>query len=116
MKNRIKQRANRKMRLEERLKKCNNCGIKDLTAYNAVQQIRTNGKAAIFFTTTRGEQIIMERTTMSVQELSAQMGISLPKAYELVKTPGFPTLRIGTRILIPIDAYKEWLMKQSVKN
>ena len=58
----------------------------------------------------------MERTTLSVQELSAQMGISLPKAYELVKTPGFPTLRIGTRILIPIDAYKEWLMKQSKDN
>ena len=58
----------------------------------------------------------MERTTMSVQELCAQMGISLPKAYELVKTPGFPTLRIGTRILIPIDAYKEWLMKQSTGN
>ena len=55
----------------------------------------------------------MERTTMSVQELSAQMGISLPKAYELVKTPGFPTMRIGTRILIPIDAYKSWLIKQS---
>ena len=58
----------------------------------------------------------MERTTMSVQELSAQMGISLPKAYELVKTPGFPTLRIGTRLLIPIDAYKAWLMKQSCGN
>ena len=58
----------------------------------------------------------MERTTLSVQELSAQMGISLPKAYELVKTPGFPVLRIGTRILIPIDAYKDWLMKQSTDN
>ena len=57
----------------------------------------------------------MARTTMSVQELSAQMGISLPKAYELVKTPGFPTLRIGTRILIPIDAYKEWLMKNAMQ-
>ena len=57
----------------------------------------------------------MERTTMSVQELSAQMGISLPKAYELVKTPGFPTLRIGTRILSPIDAYKEWLMTNAVQ-
>ena len=57
----------------------------------------------------------MERTTMSVQELSAQMGISLPKAYELVKTPGFPTLCIGTRILIPIDAYKEWLMKNAMQ-
>jgi excisionase family DNA binding protein len=55
----------------------------------------------------------MEKTTMSVQELSAQMGISLPKAYELVKSPGFPTLRIGTRILIPVDAYKEWLLKNS---
>ena len=58
----------------------------------------------------------MERTTLSVQELSAQMGISLPKAYELVKTPGFPTLRIGTRILSPIDASKEWLIKQSAGN
>ena len=53
----------------------------------------------------------MEKTTMSVQELSAQMGISLPKAYELVKEPGFPTIRIGARILIPIEAYKEWYYK-----
>lgn len=57
----------------------------------------------------------MERSTMSVQELSAQMGISLPKAYELVKTPGFPTIRIGTRILIPIDAYKTWLIENASK-
>lgn len=57
----------------------------------------------------------MKKTTMSVQELSVQMGISLPKAYELVKTPGFPTLRIGTRILIPVDAYKEWLNKNASK-
>lgn len=54
--------------------------------------------------------MIMEKTTMSVQELSAQMGISLPKAYELVKTPGFPSIRIGSRILIPVDAFREWLV------
>lgn len=58
--------------------------------------------------------IVMEKTTMSVQELSAQMGISLPKAYELVKEPGFPTIRIGARILIPIEAYKEWLVRSSL--
>lgn len=57
----------------------------------------------------------MEKTTMSVQELSTQMGISLPKAYELVKTPGFPSIRIGTRILIPIDAFREWLVITSNK-
>ncbi len=54
--------------------------------------------------------MIMEKTTMSVQELSAQMGISLPKAYELVKTSGFPSIRIGSRILIPVDAFREWLV------
>jgi excisionase family DNA binding protein len=53
---------------------------------------------------------------MSVQELSAQMGISLPKAYELVKTPGFPTIRIGARILIPIEVYKEWLVRTSINH
>ncbi|MDY4596093.1 helix-turn-helix domain-containing protein [Faecalimonas umbilicata] len=55
----------------------------------------------------------MEKTTMSVQELSAHMGISLSKAYELVKTPGFPTIRVGTRILIPVEAYREWLLKNA---
>lgn len=55
----------------------------------------------------------MDKSTMSVQELSAQMGISLPKAYELVKRTGFPVLRIGTRILIPVEAFKEWLIINS---
>ena len=44
--------------------------------------------------------MVMDKTTMSVQELSAQIGISLPKSYALVKQPGFPTIKIGTRILI----------------
>ena len=48
MKNRIKQRANLKMKLQEEcLDKHNHYGNKDLTAYNAVQQIRTKGKAEI---------------------------------------------------------------------
>lgn len=58
---------------------------------------------------------MMEKTTMSVQELAAQMGISLPKAYELVKETDFPTIRVGTRILIPVEAYREWLIRNSVK-
>ena len=58
---------------------------------------------------------MMEKTTMSVQELAAQMGISLPKAYEFVKEPDFPTIRVGTRILIPVEAYREWLIRNSVK-
>jgi len=57
----------------------------------------------------------MEKTTMSVQELAAQMNISLPKAYQLVKTAGFPTIHIGSRILVPVEAYKAWLIRSSAK-
>ena len=57
----------------------------------------------------------MDKETMSVQELSARMGISLPKGYALVKEPDFPVIRIGTRILIPTDAFKEWLVIHSQK-
>ena len=38
---------------------------------------------------------------------------SFQKAYELVKDPGFPTLRIGTRILIPVEGFKAWLRTKS---
>lgn len=55
----------------------------------------------------------MEKSTISVQELSRQMGISLPMAYALVKEPGFPTLRIGTRILIPVESFQAWLKAKS---
>jgi hypothetical protein len=48
MRSRKRQRANRRLRVkEESLDKHNHYGNKDLTAYNAVQQIRTNGKAEI---------------------------------------------------------------------
>lgn len=55
----------------------------------------------------------MEKTTMSVAELATMLGISMPKAYELVKQPGFPVIHIGARILIPIEAFKEWLIINS---
>lgn len=54
-----------------------------------------------------------EKSVLSVQELARQMGISLPKAYELVKEPGFPTIRIGTRILIPTEGFRDWLRQKS---
>ena len=57
----------------------------------------------------------MEKETMTVQELSARMGISLPKAYALTKEPDFPVIRIGTKNLIPIDAFREWLVIHSQK-
>lgn len=57
----------------------------------------------------------MEKTTISVQEMAAEMGISLPKAYALIKEPDFPTIHVGNRILIPVEAFHEWLVVASNK-
>lgn len=51
LKDRKRQRENRRIKQrEERIDKRNDCGVQDLTAYNAVRQIMTNGKANIVLT------------------------------------------------------------------
>ncbi|MBR1436744.1 MAG: helix-turn-helix domain-containing protein [Bacteroidales bacterium] len=55
----------------------------------------------------------MKVEAISVHELAEQMGISLPKAYELANRPDFPSIRVGTRILIPVDELRLWLAKES---
>lgn len=52
----------------------------------------------------------MEKATMSVAEMAEQLGISLPKAYALVRSKEFPAIRVGARILIPIATFREWLI------
>ncbi len=48
MKNRQKQRENRRLKhYEEKLDTRNSYGAKDLTAYNAMMKMKTNGKSTI---------------------------------------------------------------------
>ena len=39
----------------------------------------------------------------------AVLGISRAGAYELVHSEGFPTLKIGSRIVVPKDKLREWI-------
>lgn len=51
-----------------------------------------------------------EKLVLSVAEVSIELGISRPTVYKLIKTPGFPAMRLGVgRIVIPRDALREWL-------
>ena len=56
----------------------------------------------------------MDKLTLSVKEMAEQLNISLPTAYELIKTKGFPVLAIGKRKVIPIAGLQAW-MKESIK-
>lgn len=48
---------------------------------------------------------------MTVTDVGRIMGISKVKAYELVKTDGFPIIKVGRRITIPKPAFERWLNK-----
>ena len=50
---------------------------------------------------------------LSVQDVSAVLGISRAGAYELVKNEGFPAMNIGSRIIVPKEEFILWI-KQKV--
>ena len=50
---------------------------------------------------------------LSVPEVGEVLGISRAAAYELVRSKGFPSMRIGTRILVPMDKFLAWIDEQT---
>ena len=50
---------------------------------------------------------------LSVPDLASVLGISRAGAYELVKEKGFPSLTVGSRILIPRDKLIAWIDEKS---
>lgn len=52
------------------------------------------------------------RMTMTVDEMAAELNISRPTAYELVKQERFPAFRIGQRILVNRAGLQRWIDAQ----
>lgn len=52
---------------------------------------------------------MLDKITLTVEEVGKRLGISRATAYKLVERPDFPTLRIGRRIVIPVDGLNEWV-------
>ena len=50
--------------------------------------------------------------TLTAPEVGEVLGISRASAYELVRSKGFPSMRIGTRILVPKDKLIAWINEQ----
>lgn len=51
--------------------------------------------------------------TLTVPEVGEVLGISRAKAYDLARSEGFPSMRIGTRILVPRDKLIRWIDKET---
>lgn len=46
---------------------------------------------------------------LNTTELSDLLGVSHSSVYELIQEPGFPSLRIGKRIVIPKEELRQWI-------
>ena len=60
-------------------------------------------------------EITTQKKTLTVPEAAKVVGISQSKMYQLVKVEGFPTIMIGTRILVSAKGLEEWLEAQARK-
>lgn len=49
---------------------------------------------------------------LTVPEMGEALGISRAAAYQLARSRGFPSLKIGTRILVPKDKLIAWINEQ----
>lgn len=55
------------------------------------------------------KKAISDKRALSVTEIAETLGISRTTAYELVNREDFPSMRIGQRIIVPVDALDRWL-------
>ena len=51
----------------------------------------------------------MEKLAYTVKEAAESIGISDRKLHDLTRIDGFPVVRLGGRVLIPVEPLREWL-------
>ncbi|MBO4299938.1 MAG: helix-turn-helix domain-containing protein [Clostridia bacterium] len=56
----------------------------------------------------------MEKIAYSVSELGKALGIGRNNAYALIHREGFPAVRIGGRVIVPVKELEEWLRKNTL--
>lgn len=50
---------------------------------------------------------------LNAKMVAQVLGVSISTAYELFHEPGFPTLRVGSRMVVPKEKFIQWVALQS---
>ena len=50
---------------------------------------------------------------LTVMDVAAVLGISRTGAYELVQREGFPSMKIGARIIVPKEQFIQWVRERT---
>lgn len=54
--------------------------------------------------------------TFRVELLAKVLDVNLTRAYEIAKRPGFPSIRLGKRLVIVRDGFIRWLENEIQKD
>lgn len=55
------------------------------------------------------------RMCMSVEEAARALGLSRGRVFELIAIGEVPSLKVGRRRLVPVEALKVWISEQTVR-
>ena len=50
---------------------------------------------------------------LNAEVVGKVLGVSVSTAYELMHEKGFPSVRIGSRLIVPKEKFAEWVDKQA---
>ena len=50
---------------------------------------------------------------LNAKLVAQALGVSISSAYELMHEPSFPTLRVGSRMVVPKEKFMQWAEEQS---
>ena len=50
---------------------------------------------------------------LNANTVAQVLGVSISSAYELMHETGFPALRIGNRIVVPKEKFRQWVDAQT---
>ena len=56
-----------------------------------------------------------EKLAYNSKEAAKALGVSLPTFYELASRSDFPRVKVGRRVLVPVDALREWLAREAAR-
>lgn len=46
---------------------------------------------------------------LNAEMVAKLLGISISSSYELMHEKGFPSLRVGSRLIVPKEKFREWV-------
>ena len=50
---------------------------------------------------------------LNAKLVSQVLGVSISSAYELMHEEAFPSVRVGSRFVVPKDKFRQWVEQQS---